>query len=372
MRNMEAAQLESSLAVAGMPPDFATPELSIVPPRQGVIAVPYNIRLVSGAAEGPSITIGTADIRDGVLHPADEEIFHSEPEWPWANEGKLRLEYEHPPVGTDADLERFHQPLPRQGACLEGFISLAELPPDEFPEAVLRFAKKWGVLGICRHGKPSNHCQAPHNVAPPCRIAYQSRIGLVYVFSEPIEAWERYSSQLRAILCVAANLRTGKAGSPQNWHKIEQGEPPELPPFEREDWGLPDYVNLPPIGRRISPGKRRLLIEKSTLASNVGKWLTYGGVGVFPWWNDLENRLKTYLTYDSLDTSLPGRLAVELCAMLSFAVYRCKGCAEPFGAGEEEKKRPSNKDAWCGRKECKQIQAREASQRHYLKNRQAR
>jgi hypothetical protein len=189
-------------------------------------------------------------------------------------------------------------------------------------------------------------------------------LGLVYVFSEPIEAWERYSHQLRAILSVAANLRTRKPGRSQDWQTIQQGEPPDLPPSERQNWHPHNFLKR--------PRGNRLLGEQLTLADAVSNWLGYGGVGVSVSWNDSESRLQTYLTYDILDTTLPGRLAVELCAMLSHGVYRCAGCGAPFTVEWEEKRRPSNRDAWCGGKECKRIQAREASRRYYRKNRHAR
>ena len=367
MRKTEAARLESSLGDAGMPPDFAAPALSIVSPPQRVLSLPRNIRLVTGAKEGPSIKGYKVDIDN---HPYPGVVtLHSEPAWPWANEGKLRLEYEQSPV----DSERWRRPPPKRGACLKEFISLVALPSERFPKAVVRFAQKWDTLGICSHGKPSNHPPsnyplAPHDPLPKCRVLYEDRIASsgdsIFVLSEPIEAWERYSRQLRAILCVAANLRVGKPGHVEDWQTIEQGEPPQSPPSERKAWGLPSFAKDPD-----SSPKDRLLIEQRTLAGNVGKWFTYGGIWYSLGWNDAESRLETHLMYNRPGNSLPGRLVVELLAVLSHAVYRCKGCGEPFGMEWEEKRRPSIKAAWCGRKGCKRIKDREASHRYYYKNR---
>ena len=367
----EAGRLESSLVDAGMPPDFAAPALSIVSPQQTVLSTPCNIRLVSDAKEGPWIRNHQLEVAIDKPGRPGRVTSRKVPAWPWANEGKLRLEYEFSPVTP----ERWRQRPPQPGACLKEFISLAALPSERFPKAVVRFAQKWDTLGICRHGKPFNHPPSDSRV-DQCWVAFEivfegrrfeSRIksdgDSVFVFSEPIEAWERYSRQLRAILCVAANLRTGKLGSVEDWQTIEQGEPPQSPSYTGQTWGLPSFANDPD-----SSLKDRLLIEQRTLAGNVGKWFTYGGIWYSLGWNDVESRLETHLMYNRPGNSLPGRLAVELLAVLSHAVYRCKGCGEPFGMEWEEKRRPSIKAAWCGRKGCKRIKDREASRRYYYKN----
>ena len=51
------------------------------------------------------------------------------------------------------------------GPCLDEFIRLDEGAEEDFPSRVLVFARRWGVLGICLHGKPAMH-GGPHRCSP--------------------------------------------------------------------------------------------------------------------------------------------------------------------------------------------------------------
>lgn len=239
------------------------------------------------------------------------------------------------------------------GDCLWAFVALATIPPKQFPVRVWRFAQKWGVLRLCYHRKPEKHRRASSEIRDLCGgpPSYGGPFS-PSVFSEPIEAWGRYCRQLRAILLVAANLRKGEPGNSQDWQTIEQGEPEGLSQDEREHWGLGNMGQL--------RGQRRLREERLRLSLDLRNWLIYGQVHLFPW---MGKSLETRVTY----YGLTGRLAVELCAMLSDGVYRCAGCEKPFGVEWEGRKRPRNKKSWCGRKECKRQATREASKRYYNK-----
>ena len=73
---------------------------------------------------------------------------------------------------------------------LDQFLSLAEGDGEQ----ICRFARKYGVLGICaEHGMPSSH-------SLDCDMVPAPRIG---GWSEPLDRWRYYAKQFQAVLRVA-------------------------------------------------------------------------------------------------------------------------------------------------------------------------
>jgi hypothetical protein len=103
-------------------------------------------------------------------------------------------------------------------ALLSAFVSLA----DARPEAVARFARRWGVLGICRHGQPCSHAaftsrrqltpDAPGRCVP---LGWDGHGGI-----EPVAAWQAYSKLAGVILGIAEKLRGGEAPTPEEWRML--------------------------------------------------------------------------------------------------------------------------------------------------------
>jgi len=346
MINREATQLEDAVYGSGM--TLAPASLSALPPRLRY-SIPANLRLAVHSVKGPLRMVKRIEYpnRKGRITQAKVRIEY-EPSIPWAQTGEPRLEFGGIP--SDRAAMRY---APSRGSCLLEFVSLATVPPDKLPGSVLRFAQKWGVLRLCHHRKPERHRRVSSQIGDLC--GGPPRYGGPFsppVFSEPIEAWGRYSRQLRAILLVAANLRKGEHGNSQDWQTIEQGEPKGLSQNEREHWGLGNLLQL--------RGQTCLREERLRLSFDLWNWLIYGDVHVFPRWAG--SSLETRLSYHGLT----GRLAVEMASMLTHTVYRCKGCGEPFGVELEGRGRSRNKGAWCGSAECARIKNREASHRYYL------
>ena len=112
------------------------------------------------------------------------------------------------------------------------------LPPDGGPEAYLRYAKRWGPLGLCaRHSLPCPHAEQ----------CLPRRRGLV--FSEPLGGWRDYVAQFAAALSLAAANQARKKCS-------------------REDWRLLG-------GQGVT---WHLLAQQVLLAEALNRWLTLGSV----------------------------------------------------------------------------------------------
>jgi hypothetical protein len=75
---------------------------------------------------------------------------------------------------------------------------------------VLRYAKTWGVLGICEHGLPSSHNPSRDDDGWShigCEGIGEADDDGRWTFSEPVEAWHRFAREAREIALLAAALR---------------------------------------------------------------------------------------------------------------------------------------------------------------------
>ena len=268
--------------------------------------------------------------------------------WPWVKKDGLVLTYKW---------ARLDRSSPAKGSCLKGFLELATVSDDALPGVVLSFAQQWGPLGICEHRKPRNHRDSADS---PC-MAISTGSGLR---TEPLEAWRRYSRQLRAILRVAAQLQLDKPGNSQDWGDIEGAEPAGLAQDDEERWGLGGVARI--------RGASRVIQERHVITLAVGQWFRYGEIKLFPQWGTARSSLSEHrFEIDTAYFGLPGRLAVDLAAALSSpnGIYQCAGCGKPF-TPKEDRKRAHNREKWCDSTECKREQLRRNSRRLYNKRKQ--
>src|SRR5262249_14731269 len=94
---------------------------------------------------------------------------------------------------------RFTTPGP---GLLEDFIALAH---EENPEAFLKYATRWGMVGLCRHRLPANHhLSIGHMVALPREHVDTFKTnryeGCSPEDQESISAWRFYSQSAAMVL----------------------------------------------------------------------------------------------------------------------------------------------------------------------------
>jgi len=95
---------------------------------------------------------------------------------------------------------------------LTGFVQLAAARPERIRD----FARRYGVLDVCRHGLPDNHPHTPRQeVAAPARGYCAPLRGW-----EPLEVWRHYARQFAALLSIAARLHQGRAGLAADWRTV--------------------------------------------------------------------------------------------------------------------------------------------------------
>ena len=81
---------------------------------------------------------------------------------------------------------------------LEQFVALS----DASDEDILRYARHWGVLVICRHGLPASHSEH----CGPRTLPGRGR----HVFWEPVESWRYFARHAKEILEMAAATYNGQ------------------------------------------------------------------------------------------------------------------------------------------------------------------
>lgn len=101
-------------------------------------------------------------------------------------------------------------------------------------EAILAYARKWGVLELCKHGLPRTHRQPTvwpghmgmRNLSPDASclpIQHESAphqgVAGFGPWQEPLSGWRTYTAKVRAIVDLAGQLRLGVQGSHEDWVK---------------------------------------------------------------------------------------------------------------------------------------------------------
>jgi len=118
-----------------------------------------------------------------------------------------------------------HQQMGSPTFLLENFVKLAEVGSEGSGRDILEFAKKYGILFICKHDLPSSHRELEEPTFKDLREGGAfARCGLRTTadkfFSEPIEVWRLYAQRARALLNLAAAIKKGNEGEKEDWETI--------------------------------------------------------------------------------------------------------------------------------------------------------
>lgn len=214
------------------------------------------------------------------------------------------------------------RPPSKSPTLLMEFTRLSD--PKSGDEAILAFARKWGVLELCGHGLPCshNHLQEyfmPHNWCSPTKYTHGERR-----YFEPVLRWKFFAEQARAMLSVAARLRQGEPGRKEDWRIIFRWRPEETSP--------PNY-----LGREYE-------LDKVMLIYMVNRWLSLGNVR--PVLKSEGDR--DFITFD---TNLFGKLAAQMMMAVSGTngLGFCSACGMPYAPERQPK---SNQRNYC--QECRE------------------
>lgn len=111
-------------------------------------------------------------------------------------------------------------------SLLDDFLDLAEASD----EAIYRFSRKWGVLGLCKHGLPWKHSDACIRTAPsfPGHLA-----------AEKTDHWRTMAGAFKALVAISAELNQGRSGAVEDWMFVERRlSGPDSPPTDGRELRL--------------------------------------------------------------------------------------------------------------------------------------
>src|SRR5436853_3942166 len=115
---------------------------------------------------------------------------------------------------------------------LQGFLDLEGAASNK----IVRFARRWGVLGICEHKLPATHNPGIHTFvdSPAWKLIqrYEYRDSCFPVqwsgelWCEPLDEWRFWIQHANIIVRLGAELHALRSGDPKDWQFI--GYDPEL------------------------------------------------------------------------------------------------------------------------------------------------
>jgi hypothetical protein len=229
----------------------------------------------------------------------------------------------------------------RSEAMLRGFVRLGDVPETSLPARLEAFARRWGVLGLCRHGLPATHpiTTGMLPMETPCGL-WMTPTGM-----EAVSLWREYARQARAVLDVAAALVTEEVAATELRPGLRS---PAAAEREAGVWSIalrpfPPRSDAPPAILDQLQGPDRVTQRRWLLDRAIARWTNVAGIQVVP---DFAGAQPVRLGVRSLF----GALAVQLL----FAVVRapftrsCAGCGKLFSPSRKPR---SEEKSWCPR--CK-------------------
>ena len=225
--------------------------------------------------------------------------------------------YVSPNVVLDSDHDRLfwhfsHQrdswvkPTP---SMFDGFVQLWQ-----HPERIHLFAKKWGPLGMDELGRLT------------ARVVETDHEG----YNERLETWRFFSRRAFSALSIAANLKQGKPGRPDDWAALSS-----LNIWLDESLQISFESHPLPLSHVAARGCERLAkapirTQKTLLPLEVTLWLKFSVLGFM------------LMAFDrgaarwEFRTDYQGRLIAAIALQLALTIsgtdtlYICSGCSNPY------------------------------------------
>ena len=220
--------------------------------------------------------------------------------------------------GRDMANEPLDLLMPGTEGMLDAFVALPDAQPGDF----LKFAKKWGLLGLC-----FNH-ELPYHHDPSCKGA---------AVRESIAGWRRLARQARAMLRIAVDL-----------HRYDERDP-KRPLGDEADWVVLEGNITADVSRRI---RGSVSLARGVLGNHVHRFLEIGGIEVqFVWYHE---RPSISLTGEYLFAIVATQLAFAVARSEGLAI--CVACGRPYS--------PTRRPAKGRRNYCDPCRTDGVPQRH--------
>jgi hypothetical protein len=298
------------------------------------------------------------------LSEAGEILDHYVNSLEWRLPGELWLDGSSLAWDARPDPDAIVRPGP---AMLEGFVKLA----DAKDEAILRYAREWGPLWLCRHGQYWQHDRMECRPVPLSDEHWYTRW-------EDLQTWRDLAKEARAALRIARKLNAGGLGDPVDWKAIpgryermdamfirwdelqwidEHSErlheaviaDETLAQFEAaalelrtEERSCPDYLSPDNAWKwEVEPGGATVEIHERLLSMVLDKWVERGGVRPSVFLRDERRSIR--LGGYGLLGALAVQLVFDVCRTDGLAV--CSSCGTPY---LPPKRRPrQDRNSYC-------------------------
>ena len=218
-----------------------------------------------------------------------------------------------------------------ESGMLDAFVRIADA------SSVLRFAERYGVLGICEHGLPDSHALPPLPIPdrwPGCR-AWKELDYLLY--AEPVDIWLRFVAQMRALLSLAVDLRAGSPGRTDDWRLA----------YSQLLW----REEIAPLA--LLTAGQEVEQDRVMLAERISTWMQFGNVRPGLFWNDS-------LPAFDLTGHTFGMLGIQLlfAATRAQGISICDGCGMPYARKSKPRKDRRNFCSNCGERVAARLRKR--------------
>lgn len=253
--------------------------------------------------------------------------------------------------GTPALAEQWEQePQKRweRDGMFEGFLSLAR----QDDRAIVRFANRYGVLGLCEHGVPS--------------VMDCARVSIGHVEAERLDHWRAWSRRLSAAIEVGQKVFAGLEPDAAAVDRMLSGREAS-PDGPIGHWSsLDKHFDANTVARSLK-GQAGL---KGPLSRNhqafwfcrfFNAWL--GSRAVVMPIREPQRRLQIEYGPTGLFSALMLNTALAITGITSFVV--CSNCGQPFAA---ERRRAPHRRVYCARYKCRVRAAQRDASREYRRN----
>lgn len=215
-------------------------------------------------------------------------------------------------------------------STLSDFVSLWR----ESPSAILRFARKWGVLVI-------QTCGTNGTTFRPCGEA-------ISLGDDPIEAWRYFSHRAFAVLNIAAALKQGKLGDLDDWRLIASDCTKDAMRVadEQHRYGLGWHLFERPFNKQQSIDEaHRVVAREIQMWLSSWKGMRMRGLSDFVvTWSG--SRWELRVDYHGF---LFAAIALQLALSIAGAdsLFSCSGCGVPYIRGVKKPK--PGTDNYCAK-----------------------
>jgi hypothetical protein len=162
------------------------------------------------------------------------------------------------------------------------FSEFADHLNPENDQEILKFARKWGVMGVCsEHGLPVSHALIPGGASlgiNPCWPAKVAKNGAEY-YSEPLSFWRRAITKTQALRRIGSDILSDGTGRPEDWRILSSIEVSGDEPWNKKSRArmmlgleVQDWLNIGRVAPEFSWDGRENRWAMRHVAPGGGQW----------------------------------------------------------------------------------------------------